>query len=156
VQEDVQQNRYLLTLNFKHSIGFCPHCKNISDCIKQRRHMDGIADLPIGTHSVELIVRVGQYSCETCRKCFTPPIDFLAEGSHATERLLERASELIRNSDIASAARFFRVPEKNLERWYYDYVERVQRQTTETSKGKIEHIGIDEISLKKSTDNSSQ
>jgi hypothetical protein len=56
---------------------------------------------------------------------------------------------------VANAARFFRVPEKTLERWYYDYVERRQQQTGESSTGKIRRIGIDELSLKKSTGSSS-
>jgi transposase len=154
-QEDVVDNRYHFTVIAQHPIGVCPRCGKPSDSIKQRRNREGILDLPIGPRSVELTVRVGQFECGNCGQCFTPPIEFLAEGSHATERLLERAAELIRHSDVANAARFFRVPEKTLERWYYDYVERRQQQTGESSTGKIRRIGIDELSLKKSTGSSS-
>jgi transposase len=154
IREEVGPNRYHFTLIPEHSFGICPSCGKASNNVKQRRTRDTIQDLPIGTHAVELTVRVSQFSCDSCGECFTPPIGFLADGSHATERLLERAVELIRHSDVANVARFFGIKEKNLERWYYDYIER-HRQTVETPKGKIRRIGIDELSLKKSTDSSS-
>lgn len=100
-----------------------------------------------------MTVRVGQFACESCGTCFTPPIDFVADGAHATERLLRRVAELIRSSDVANAARFFAIPEKNLERWYYDYLER-QPAVAKTS-APIRRIGIDELSLKSGTDSSS-
>jgi transposase len=154
-QEDVADNRLHFTVTAQHPIGVCPSCGKPSDTIKQRRNREGIVDLPIGLRTVELTVRVGQFECGNCGQCFTPPIEFLAEASHATERLLERAAELIRHSDVANAARFFRVPEKTLERWYYEYVQRRQQQA-ETSSGKIRRIGIDELSLKNGTDSSSR
>jgi len=112
--------------------------------------------LTIGSHAVELRVRMGQFECDRCGRCFTPSIDFLAEGSHATERLLERAADLIRHSDVANAGRFFSIPERTLGEWYHDYVERQQQRATQTPTGPIRRIGIDELSLKKSTGSSSQ
>jgi transposase len=53
---------------------------------------------------------------------------------------------LIRFSDLANAAAFFRVPEKTLERWYYDYVER-QRQAPPLTARPIKQLGIDELKL---------
>jgi hypothetical protein len=47
----------------------------------------------------------------------------LGGRGHTTEHLLRRAAELIQHSDVANAARFFVIPEKNLERRYYDYLE---------------------------------
>jgi len=149
VQEEVAPDRCVLTVIPQHPIAVCPHCGTPSDTVKQRRNREGIVDLPIGTREVELIVRVRQFACERCGQCFTPPIDFLAEGAHATERFLARAAELIRHADVANAARYFGVAEKSLERWYYDYVERQQRQAAETSSCPIRRIGIDELSLKK-------
>lgn len=70
----------------------------------------------------------------------------LAPGAHATERFLEQAARLIRFSDIANAAAFLGVPEKTLERWYYDYVER-HRQAPPTPGGPIQQLGIDELKL---------
>jgi len=155
VQEDTTQQRCRLTLTPQHAIGVCPQCGKPTDAVKQCRNRDDVADLPIGTRAVVLTVRVGQFECPRCEQCFTPPIDFLADGAHATERLLERAAELIRSADVSNAARFFRIPEKTLERWYYDYVERKQRQAATTVTGPIRRIGIDELSLKKDTDSSS-
>ncbi len=155
VQEDTARQRCRLTVTPRHEIGVCPRCGKPTDAVKQRRSRDDIADLPIGTRAVVLTVRVGQFECPHCQQCFTPPIDFLADGAHATERLLERAAELIRSADVANAARFFRLPEKTLERWYYEYVERRQRQAATTAAGTIRKIGIDELSLKKDTDSSS-
>lgn len=156
LQEDSAHQRYFITVVPEHSIGVCPHCDRTSDTIKQRRSRDRILDLPIGSHAVELTVRVGQFECQHCGHCFTPPISFLAEGSHATERLLGRAAELIRHSDVANAAQFFGIPEKTLEEWYYAFVQRQQQRATEAPSGPIRRIGIDELSLKKSTDNSSR
>jgi len=155
LQEDIAAKRYHMTVVPEHPVGVCPHCGQATQNIKQHRTRKGILDLPIGSHSVELTVRVGQFECERCGKCFTPPISFLVEGTHATERLLERATELIRHSDVANAARFFKVPEKTLEDWYYGYVERQQQRAAQAPAKPIRRIGIDELSLKKSTDSSS-
>ena len=81
------------------------------------------------------------------------PFPSLVEEAHATERFLSRAAELIRHGDVTRAAQFLRIPEKTLERWYYAWVER-QRDTTPAAP--ITRIGIDELSLKKSTGSSSQ
>jgi transposase len=123
--------------------------------VKQRRTREHIEDLPVGCNAVELKVRVDQYECTQCQRCFTPPIPFLAEGAHATERFMERAARLIRKSDIASAAQLLGVAEKTLENWYYDYVERQQRQPSAAPAKPIHRLGIDELSLKKSIGNSS-
>ena len=155
VEQDTAHQRYFITVVPEHAIGVCPQCHRTSETIKQRRNRDGIRDLPIGSHAVELTVRVGQFECPHCDRCFTPPIAFLAEGAHATERLLERVAELIRHSDVANAARFFGVAEKTLEGWYYGYVERQQPDPARTPTEPIRRIGIDELSLKNGTDSSS-
>ena len=48
-----------------------------------------------------------------------------------------------------------KVPEKTLEDWYYGYVERQQQRAAQSPAKPIRRIGIDELSLKKSTDSSS-
>jgi transposase len=152
-EDDAPGNRHCFTVGPRHEIGVCPHCGQPSETVKQRRNRERILDLPIGCRAVELTVRVGQFACERCGTCFTPPIDFLADGAHATERLLRRVAELIQNSDVAHAARFFAIPQKNLERWYYDYLER--QQAAKPPAAPIRRIGIDELSLKSGTDSSS-
>lgn len=154
--DDAPHNRHCFTVAPRHQLGVCPRCGKPSQTIKQRRNRERILDLPIGAKAVELTVRVGQFACESCGTCFTPPIDFLAEGAHATERLLRRAADLIRNSDVANAARFFSIPETNLERWYYDYLERLAEHAAKAPPSPIRRIGIDELSLKKGTDSSSR
>ena len=156
VNEDTQAQRLSLTVIPKHPLGVCPLCGQVSDDVKQRRTRERIHDLPIGCNAVELKVRQNQFSCSRCLKCFTPPISFLAEGAHATERFLARAAQLIRQSDVLNAARFLSVPEKTLSDWYYAYVERQQQPRAMTLRTPIRHMGIDELSLKKNTDSSSQ
>src|SRR4051812_17411653 len=90
VQEDAPSKRLCLTMIPTQRIGVCPQCERACDEVKQRRTREGIHDLPIGCNAVELKVRVDQFSCTHCGHCFTPAIPFLAEGSHATERFLER------------------------------------------------------------------
>ena len=107
-------------------------------------------DLPLVDRAVELRVRVAQFWCSPCGRGFTPPVPELAAGAHATERFLAREAELIRHGDVTQAAQFLRVPEKTLERWYCAWVER-QHDTTPATP-----IGIDELSLKKSTGSSSR
>jgi transposase len=153
VCEDKQQKRVCITVIPTQRIGVCPHCGRACNEVKQRRTRERIQDLPVGDHGVELTVRVDQFECQHCEHCFTPPIPFLAEGAHATERFMERAAQLIRKGDIANTAQFLGVAEKTLENWYYDYVERQQNQTGRSSPKPIRHLGIDELSLKKSTDN---
>ena len=65
--------------------------------------------------------------------------------------------ELIQRADIAGAAAFYQIPEKTLERWYYEWVElQNQAQEENESTQPIRSLGIDELSLKKNTANSSR
>lgn len=132
-------------------VAVCPQCGAVCEDVHQTRERQGIRDLPVADRAVELRVRVSQFSCGPCGHEFTPPIPELAEGTHATERFLSRAAELIRHGDLANAAKFLRTPEKTLHNWYYAWVKR-QQQTTPAQP--IKQIGIDELSLKKSTVNS--
>ena len=142
-----------LTVVPKHPVAVCPHCGGVCDAVHQTRDLDGVRDLPLADRAVELRVRVAQFWCSPCGRGFTPPVPELAAGAHATERFLARAAELIRQGDVTRAALFLRVPENTLERWYYAWVER-QRDTPPAAP--IARIGIDELSLKKSTDSSSR
>jgi hypothetical protein len=121
-----------------------------SDRVHRRLDSDPIGDLPQGPQAIRLIVRTPQFHCERCDRYFTPACPPVAEDAHATERFLEQAAKLIRISDIANAAAFLGVPEKNLERWYDDYAERKAQAPVEGLKP-IQSLGIDELSLKKST-----
>ena len=138
-----------LTVVPGHPVAVCPHCGDVCRDVHQTRDLEAVRDLPLADRAVELVVRVAQWWCATCRRAFTPPIPGLAEGTPATERFLTRAADLIRHGDVTRAAEFLRVPEKTLERWYYDGVERQQQQRPAVP---ITRIGIDELSLKKSTE----
>ncbi len=133
-----------------HEVAACPQCGHVCDCVHRRHDSAPIKDLPLGPQAVELIVRTPQFSCERCGIFFTPCYAALAPGAHASERFLEQAARLIRFSDIANVAEFFAVPANTLARWYYDYVERRQ-QTPPAKLQPITSLGIDELSLKKST-----
>jgi transposase len=148
-QEDTPQ-LLCLTVKPKHEVGVCPHCGRLSEEVHQRRTRERIKDLPLGSRAVELKVRLPQLWCSHCERLFTPAWPALAEGTHATERFLEQAARLIRNGDIVNAAAFFGVPEKTLEGWYYDYLERQRHQGAQAAKP-IRSLGIDELSLKKDT-----
>jgi len=153
-EENADQKGYAFTLAPAEPIGVCPHCQKVSAVVHQTRTRDSIKDLPISHYAVELKVRVPQFACEGCGCTFTPPVPFLAEGAHATERFLERSAELIRSSDVAHVAAFYGVPERTLGTWYYDYLQR--RQTAGNPAPKpIRRIGIDELSLKKNIGSSS-
>jgi transposase len=146
VRRDTPADPIRLTVIPVTHLGLCPHCHRTCDTINRRWESDPVKDLPIGPQAVELLVRTYQFSCPRCGRCFTPPAPAVAPGAHATERFLEQAARLIRFSDIANAAAFLGVPEKTLERWYYDYVER-QRQAAAAPPGPIQQLGIDELSL---------
>jgi transposase len=143
------------TLIPKTPLGVCPHCGEVCEDIHRRTESDRVHDLPIGARAVELKVRTYQYWCGDCDRAFTPPTPFLAPDGHATERFLEQARQLIAFGDIANAAAFLKVSESSLGRWYYDYLERRQQQPTDAAAKPIRQLGIDELSLKKSTGNSS-
>lgn len=145
-----EENVWRFTVIPDRCAGVCPDCGAVSQSIHQKRDRDGIHDLPMGEARVELRVRQFQFTCEFCEKCFTPECPFLAEGARATERFLECCARLIRTGDVANAAAFFGLPEKTLERWYYAWVERRQRQAEEPETP-IRSVGIDELSLKKNT-----
>jgi transposase len=135
------------------AVGLCPHCSRPTDKVHRRLDSDPIRDLPHGPQAVELIVHANQFHCADCDRYFTPACPHIAPGAHATERFLEQAAKLIRISDIANTAAFLGVPEKTLERWYYDYAERKAKGPVEGFKP-IKSLGIDELSLKKSTGSS--
>jgi transposase len=140
-----------ITVAAKIRMGVCPHCQSVVREVHQSRPCKDIHDLPLGKSPVRLKVLVDQYKCQDCHKAFTPAIPFLAEGSHATERFLARAAEMIGFGDIQNTAAFFSVPERSLGRWYADYVQRRATATQTESHRPITCIGIDELSLKKST-----
>ena len=134
-------------------LGLCPHCQQVCEDINRRSESDRVRDLPIGQRAVELTIRTYQYWCPSCERAFTPPSPGLAPGGHATERFLEQARQMIRFSDIANVATFLGLAESTLARWYYDYLERQGQQPSGTPLQPIRQLGIDELSLKKSTAN---
>jgi transposase len=141
-----------LTLVPKAAIGLCPHCHGASD----RRHVCHdrvVADLPMVGQRVELVVRLWQFDCRGCKKFFTPRFAALAEGAHATERLLERLAELASHGDLSTAARFFAIAEKTAQGWYYAYLQRKQQEPAPGLEP-VRSLGIDELSLKKDSGNS--
>jgi transposase len=141
-----------LTLAPKTVVGLCPHCQGVTD-ERHVCHDRVISDLPMGGYRVELVVRLWQFHCGGCAKYFTPRLAALAEGAHATERLLEKLAELASRSDVATAAGFFGIPEKTAEGWYYAYLERKQKEPAPHLQP-VRSLGIDELSLKKDTGNS--
>ena len=143
-----------LTLVPRMAVGLCPHCGRISE-EQHECHPREVLDLPIGQCLTKLNLRVWQFHCVPCGRFFTPHYQAIAEGTHATERLLARMAEMIGFSDIRNAARFFGVAEKTLERWYYEFLER-KRKRLEAVPQPIRSLGIDELSLKKSSASSAR
>lgn len=150
VAVDDQQRQVRLTVVPQWPVAVCPHCGEVSTQVHQTRELDGVHDLPLADRAVILVVRVPQFWCGCCARAFTPKLPEVAEGAHATERFLARAAKLIRFGDITQTAAFLRVPATSLERWYYAWVERQQRAEAQP----ITSVGIDELSLKKSTGSS--
>ncbi len=151
--QDRREKMRRFTLVPKTAVGLCPHCHGVTD-ERHVCHDRVIADLPISGHRVELIVRLWQFHCPACDKFFTPRFAALAEGAHATERLLEKLAEWASHGDIATAARFLRIPEKTAEGWYYACLERKQKEPAPQALQPIRSLGIDELSLKKNTGSS--
>jgi len=152
-RRDTPSDPVCFTVAPTQEVACCPHCGHACDTVHRRHDSKPIRDLPIGPQAVDLIVRTPQLFCERCQAYFTPGYSAIAPGAHATERFLEQAARLIRFSDVANVADFFGVPENTLARWYYDYVER-QQQAPPANLKPIKSIGIDELSLKKSTGSS--
>lgn len=147
-RRDTPSDPLRLTVTPDMPLGLCPHCRRASDEVHRTHESAAVKDLPLGAQPVELVVRTYQFHCPHCDGYFTPRHEALAPGAHATERFLAQAARLIRFADIANAASFLGVPEKTLERWYYDYVER-QQQAPRPGLQPIKSMGIDELSLKK-------
>src|ERR1700728_2027823 len=100
--------------------GLCPLCNRATANRHTHRDLDFV-DLPMGGWKTELVVREWQFYCERCDKFFTPCHPAFADGTYATLRLVERLAELVKQGDVSSAAKFFGLPEKTAERWYYGY-----------------------------------
>src|SRR5947209_2403763 len=142
-QEESDLQQYRMTVAPKQPLAVCPHCGTVSETIHQTRTREHIKDLSISNYTVNLSVRVSQFECGRCGRCFTPAIPFLAEGAHATERFLERAAELVRTSDLTNAAAFLGVPERTLGDWYYAYLQRRPLPGGQQLKP-VRRIGVDE------------
>jgi len=153
-RRDTPSDPVRLTLAATCEIALCPHCSRPSDCVHRRSDSDPIRDLPHGVQSVELVVRSAQFRCEHCDRFFTPACPHVAPGAHATERFLDYAARIIRVADVANAASLLGVPEKTLGRWYYDYAQRQLDKAPAGGLKPIKSLGIDELSLKKSTGSS--
>jgi transposase len=153
-RRDTPSDPVRLTLVATCEVALCPHCSRPTASVHRRSDADPIRDLPHGVQSVELILRTAQFRCEHCARFFTPDCPHVAAGAHATERFLEQAARLIRFADVANAAAFLGVPEKTLARWYYDYVQRQRDSSNAEAAKPIKSLGIDELSLKKSTGSS--
>lgn len=135
--------------------GLCPHCGGVTG-ERHACHDREVMDLPLGGWKTELVVRGWQFRCGDCRKFFTPRHPALAEGAHATERLLGRLAELATHGDVSMAARFFGIPEKTAERWCYEHLRHLERARREPPKDAkpVRSLGVDELSLKKGTGSS--
>ena len=95
--EDVAEKTLPLTVIPKIGAAVCPHCGGLCGEPDQTRDRDGIRDLPMGARAVVLRVRMSEFHCDTCERFFTPPCRSIAEGTHATERFLERAAAIVRH-----------------------------------------------------------
>lgn len=150
---DRPQDPVCFTIIPTQELGLCPRCGHACDTVHRRHHSKPIKDLPLGPQAVQLILSSPQFQCQRCQRFFTPTYPEFAPGSHATERFLAHCAKLIDFADIANVAALHGLAESTLSRWYYAYLER-QQQSPAVPLKPIESIGIDELSLKKSTDNS--
>jgi transposase len=153
-RRDTPADPVRLTLVATSEVALCPHCSRPTDQVHRRSDSDPIRDLPHGPQAVELVIRSVQFRCQHCDRFFTPACPHVAPGGHATERFLEQAARLIRFADVANAAAFLGVPEKTLARWYYDFAQRQLDKPKAEAARPIKSLGIDELSLKKSTGSS--
>lgn len=153
-RRDTPSDPVRLTLAATCEIALCPHCSRPSDSVHRRTDSDPIRDLPHGPQAVELVIRGAQFHCAGCESFFTPACLHVAPGAHATERFLDYAARIIRFADVANAASLLGVPEKTLGRWYYDYAQRQLDKAPAGGLKPIKSLGIDELSLKKSTGSS--
>jgi transposase len=140
-----------LTLVATCEVALCPDCSRPTDCVHRRTDSNPIRDLPHGVQAVGLILRSCQFHCVPCDRFFTPDCPHVAPGARATERFLEYAAKIIRFADVANAASLLGVPEKTLGRWYYDYARRQLDKAPGEGLKPIKSLGIDELSLKRST-----
>jgi transposase len=147
IDEDLEGKVRRIVVVPRTSVGVCPHCQRATTQRHQVRDRV-VKDLPMGALNTELVLRVPQYQCQECGTLFTARFSEVAESAHATERFLSRLVDLVRCSDIHNAAAFFGVAEKTLERWYYDYLERLEKPVQYQP---IRSLGIDELSRKKNT-----
>jgi transposase len=154
VEQEPGKKAWRLTVVPRLAVGMCPHCGGLTEETHEGQEREFL-DLPLGQCPTKLQVRLWQFHCAACDRFFTPHYPALAEGTHVTGRLLERMVAMIGFSDIRNAARFFGVPEKTLERWYYEFLERKQKNTSAQNQP-IRSLGIDELSLKKSTGSSAR
>ena len=71
--EDVAEKSLQFTVVPKLGAAVCPHCGGLCAQTQQTRDRDGIRDLPLGERAVVLRVRVREFRCDACDRCFTPP-----------------------------------------------------------------------------------
>jgi transposase len=119
----------------------CPKCATPSSSVYDHRWVR-LKDDPLRTRQTILWVRKRRFSCRTCRKPFTEPVDGVRKGYRTTERYRRRLLWACEHfSDLKSVRRTYACSSGLLHRVLYEQLELKRRTRLYPWPAKI---GIDE------------
>ena len=119
----------------------CPKCATPSSSVYDRRWVR-LKDDPLRTRQTILWVRKRRFSCRTCKKPFTEPVDGVRKGYRTTERYRRRLLWACEHfSDLKSVRRTYACSSGLLHRVLYEQLELKRRTRLYPWPAKI---GIDE------------
>ena len=119
----------------------CPKCATPSSSVYDRRWVR-LKDDPLRTRQTILWVRKRRFSCRTCKKPFTEPVDGVRKGYRTTERYRRRLLWACEHfSDLKSVRRTYNCSSGLLHRVLYEQLELKRRTRLYPWPAKI---GIDE------------
>lgn len=96
----IEEDKINLNIGFINETAACPFCKQHTDEIHQKRHLN-VRDLPILGKSTILEIDRRQYYCQNCQKYFTESLDFIDFDRHSTNRYKQCIYERVKNAFVS-------------------------------------------------------
>lgn len=143
---ETSNTEYNIYGKFDKKEGICPFCQNSTTLINQTRLLK-YRDLKISGRTVQLHVRVPQFSCAKCGRYFLSHPDWITPGKSYTKRQAKWIFQLCRKQSFLEVAALTQMSEKTVSRLFFEqskaYIDLPKRYA------QVRQLGIDEVSHQK-------
>lgn len=144
-------NTLILTCVSRWPVGVCPDCGRPSSYLHDYPNQRRIHDAPIGSKAILLVFDCQRFDCEHCQKPFTQQIRDVVPDCTYTYRLAQYLADGRRKQDVSTLAKLYGLGYKLVESILFKAAE-AKLQSRADEPLDVEHLGIDEITLLKGSD----